>query len=136
MRTLNEFESRVKKDDLAKGIDEVNPTNHIQSGVVSKHVAHSKGFRCSFAEPTWNPGKIDYEKLIRDFGSTKISDELLERMRKLTVGSGGVLPTNLQWRPPKRKMAEDSSHVRSRQSLILDMCVFFSVASKFVIWIP
>lgn len=33
-------------------------------------------------------GKIDYEKLIRDFGSTKISDELLERMRKLTVGSG------------------------------------------------
>ncbi|CAL1155452.1 unnamed protein product [Cladocopium goreaui] len=35
-------------------------------------------------------GKIDYEKLIRDFGSTKISKELLERMRKLTVGSGRV----------------------------------------------
>jgi len=35
-------------------------------------------------------GKIDYEKLTRDFGSTKISAELLERMRKLTVGSGRV----------------------------------------------
>lgn len=35
-------------------------------------------------------GKIDYEKLTRDFGSTKISAELLERMRKLTVGSGAL----------------------------------------------
>ncbi|CAE7628929.1 Wars1 [Symbiodinium sp. CCMP2592] len=35
-------------------------------------------------------GKIDYEKLVRDFGSTKISPELLERIRKLTVGSGRV----------------------------------------------
>ncbi|CAK9011482.1 unnamed protein product [Durusdinium trenchii] len=35
-------------------------------------------------------GKIDYEKLIRDFGSTKISDDLLERIRKITVGSGRV----------------------------------------------
>eukprot|EP00913_Durusdinium_trenchii_P015971 g15009.t1 len=35
-------------------------------------------------------GKIDYEKLIRDFGSTKTSDDLLERIRKITVGSGRV----------------------------------------------
>ena len=43
-----------------------------------------------FVKSQFAGGKIDYEKLIRDFGSTKISAELLERMQKLTVGSGGA----------------------------------------------
>ena len=73
----------------------------------------------------WNPGKIDYEKLIRDFGSTKISKELLERMRKLTVGSGEVLPTNLpNWRPPKWKMAEDRTTSASLM-ILYDFIIFY-----------
>jgi len=35
-------------------------------------------------------GKIDYEKLIRDFGSTRISKDLLARIERLTVGKGTV----------------------------------------------
>jgi len=35
-------------------------------------------------------GKIDYEKLIRDFGSTRISKELMDRIERLTVGRGRV----------------------------------------------
>jgi len=41
-------------------------------------------------------GKIDYDKLIREFGSTKISPELVARMEKLTVGSGRV-PVLHRW---------------------------------------
>lgn len=35
-------------------------------------------------------GKIDYGKLIRDFGSTPISKDLLNRIERLTVGRGTV----------------------------------------------
>jgi len=35
-------------------------------------------------------GKIDYRKLIEQFGSTEISAKLLERIEKLTVGKGRV----------------------------------------------
>jgi len=35
-------------------------------------------------------GKIDYEKLIKQFGSTRITKELLARIEKLTVGKGNV----------------------------------------------
>eukprot|EP00931_Biecheleriopsis_adriatica_P117698 TRINITY_DN93193_c0_g1_i1.p1 TRINITY_DN93193_c0_g1~~TRINITY_DN93193_c0_g1_i1.p1 ORF type:complete len:695 (-),score=177.21 TRINITY_DN93193_c0_g1_i1:33-2018(-) len=35
-------------------------------------------------------GKIDYDKLIREFGSARISPELLSRIEKLTVGKGRV----------------------------------------------
>lgn len=35
-------------------------------------------------------GKIDYTKLIREFGSTRISSELLARIERLTVGRGTV----------------------------------------------
>ncbi|CAE8588572.1 unnamed protein product, partial [Polarella glacialis] len=41
-------------------------------------------------DPWTVTGKIDYQKLIRDFGSSPISPELLERMEKLTVGKGRV----------------------------------------------
>mmetsp|Transcript_22140 Transcript_22140/g.40711 ORF Transcript_22140/g.40711 Transcript_22140/m.40711 type:complete len:419 (-) Transcript_22140:292-1548(-) len=36
-------------------------------------------------------GKIDYTRLVREFGSTPISEELLARIEKLTVGKGRVL---------------------------------------------
>eukprot|EP00929_Paragymnodinium_shiwhaense_P108723 TRINITY_DN75058_c0_g1_i1.p1 TRINITY_DN75058_c0_g1~~TRINITY_DN75058_c0_g1_i1.p1 ORF type:complete len:663 (-),score=201.17 TRINITY_DN75058_c0_g1_i1:122-2110(-) len=35
-------------------------------------------------------GKVDYEKLTRDFGSSLIDQKLLERMERLTVGAGRV----------------------------------------------
>jgi len=35
-------------------------------------------------------GKIDYTKLTRDFGSTLINDDLIERLKKVTVGRGNV----------------------------------------------
>jgi tryptophanyl-tRNA synthetase len=35
-------------------------------------------------------GKIDYDKLINQFGSTRISEALLKRIEKLTVGKGRV----------------------------------------------
>jgi len=35
-------------------------------------------------------GKIDYTKLVREFGSTLISPEVLARLEKLTVGRGNV----------------------------------------------
>jgi len=35
-------------------------------------------------------GKIDYRKLVDQFGSTEITPELLERIKKLTVGKGRV----------------------------------------------
>jgi tryptophanyl-tRNA synthetase len=41
-------------------------------------------------------GVVDYEKLTRDFGSSKISPDLLERITKATVGSGRV-PTLHRW---------------------------------------
>lgn len=41
-------------------------------------------------------GKIDYDKLIRDFGSSPITPALLERIEKLTVGKGRV-PALHRW---------------------------------------
>lgn len=35
-------------------------------------------------------GKIDYEKLIKEFGSQRITDEHLAQMEELTVGRGRV----------------------------------------------
>ena len=62
-------------------------------------VAHTRRFasmlfcRCSASMPIHDikvSGKIDYGKLIDQFGSKKIDEELMARMEKITVGSGRV----------------------------------------------
>lgn len=47
-------------------------------------------------DPWTVTGRIDYDKLIRDFGSSPISEKLLERIEKLTVGKGRV-PALHRW---------------------------------------
>ncbi|CAJ1390074.1 unnamed protein product [Effrenium voratum] len=57
----------------------------------AKAAAETKEDKGEMVVDPWSvKGKIDYDKLIRDFGSTRISAELLERIRQLTVGSGRV----------------------------------------------
>eukprot|EP00928_Gymnodinium_smaydae_P080406 TRINITY_DN64104_c0_g1_i1.p1 TRINITY_DN64104_c0_g1~~TRINITY_DN64104_c0_g1_i1.p1 ORF type:complete len:661 (-),score=155.89 TRINITY_DN64104_c0_g1_i1:64-2046(-) len=47
-------------------------------------------------DPWTVAGKIDYDKLIKQFGSTPISPELMERVKKLTVDKGRV-PALHRW---------------------------------------
>ena len=68
---MSELVENIDKMSVSDNTQNTNGTKEVKKQVVDPWTVESEG-------------DIDYERLIRDFGSQKISDELIARMERIT----------------------------------------------------
>jgi tryptophanyl-tRNA synthetase len=86
-KELNIMDVRVK----VPGIDDSTAASGYAAETKEKPAEAAPGAEEEGVVNPWEvTGKIDYRKLIEQFGSTEITPQLLERIKKLTVGKGNV----------------------------------------------